>query len=581
MLYDFTPSHIQRAQVASMMPEVTEFQRRLSAVLVADVVSYTSRIEADTEATLAAWRDVRDRVIRPRVQDAGGRIVKFTGDGFLAEFPSVERAVTVAITAQRELIEAPLALRMGLCVGDVIEEEGDIFGESVNIAARLEGLAPSGGICISGSVHDAIRNRIEETFTDEGTHHVKNVSLPVHVWRWSPDDVCVFSDVAAGASSDATPPAILVEELKPAGDIDRAEEFADEVLDALVLSLSRRGGARIVTGDVPTETLRYRVGGRCRVKGDLFRVQLSLILAETGQTVWSRRFEHTGSAQTFLDELIRAANGELRVMLNAYDGSEVASTPDEMLDVKGLLSKAAFLFYRHDPKSTELSRSTMRRAVSLAPNNAMAVAMLAWSQGHMVPHLHDRVEDIDVDGIIALADRAVDLNPQLDFVFHNRAWLRIWLKGDHEGAQADVRRLLALNPDYHKGPQDQGISEIFSHHVADGVDRLKAVVALAPSEPIVPILLSLIGLGHILLGNMTDAVSYAEDAYERRPLIRLHGLVVAAAHADGSAKVGGVNVLQIIKRLSLTADDAHRLPFANPSDANAIADRLRRAGAPR
>ena len=562
------------------MSEEPKLKSRLSAVLVGDIVSYTSQIEADTDATLSAWREVRENVIRPCVKDGDGRIVKFTGDGFLAEFASVERAVSAAIRAQTSLMNGPLVFRMGLCVGDVVEEEEDIFGETVNIAARLEGLATPGGVCISEAVHDAIRNRIDAKFDNDGFHELKNVSRPVKVWRWSPDNASGGSPKTKPNYADATPPAILIQDLKAAGDIERAEEFAEDIVDTLVFSLSRRGGARVVTGDVPVEKLRYRISGRCRVKSDRVRVQLNMSLAATGETVWSRRFESSDGPDEFLEELNRVVNGELRVMLNAYDGSEVASTPDEMLDLKGLLSKAAFLFYRHDPQSTELSRKTMKRAVALAPENAMAVAMLAWSQAHMVPHLHDRVEDIDVDAIMSLADRAVDLNPQLDFVFHNRAWLRIWLKADHEGAQADIRRVLTLNPDYHKGPQDQGISEIFCGRAAEGIDRLNSVIALVPSEPIVPILKSLIVLGHLLLGNEAEAISYAEDAYERRPLIPLLGLVLAAAHANPDKKVGGTSVSEALDRLHLHSEDARRLPFADPYDAQIIVDRLRSAGAP-
>lgn len=553
---------------------------RLSAVLIGDIVSYTSQIELDADATLIAWKDVRDNVIRPCVENADGRIVKFTGDGFLAEFSSVENAVSAAIQAQYQLKNnQALVFRMGLCVGDVVEEDDDIFGESVNIAARLESLAVPGGICISDSVRDAIRNRINANFEDCGLHELKNVSRPIKIWCWSPDIESNNSRPTEAATVDAIPPAILVEDLKLSGDPEKAEEIAEEVVDALVLSLSRLGGARIVTGDVPVDKLRYRIGGRCRVKDDHVRVQLNLTLVATGQTVWSRRFANSDGSDDFLEELNRMANGELRVMLNAYDGSDVASTPDEMLDLKGLLSKAAFLFYRHDPQSTELSRQTMQRAVSLAPDNAMAVAMLAWSKGHMVPHLHDRIEDLDVDAILALADKAVDLNSQLDFVFHNRAWLRIWLKADHEGAQADVRRVMALNPDYHKGPQDQGISEILSGRAREGIDRLNGVIARVPSEPIVPILTSLIALGHMLLGNEVDAIACAEDAYERRPLIPLLGLILAAAHANGDAKVGGTTVSDILARTHLRSEDAHRLPFASVSDADMLAERLRRVEA--
>ena len=147
------------------------------------------------------------------------------------------------------------------------------------------------------------------------------------------------------------------------------------------------------------------------------------------------------------------------------------------------------------------------------------------------------------------------------------------------GAMADMRRVMAVNPDYHKGPQDEGVIEIFAGHPEAGIERLNETIAATPSEPVVPLLTALIALGHLLIGDQAAAIRFAEDAYEHRPLLRLHGLMVAAAHADPDARVGGATVTAIVARLHLQAEEVRRLPFANPADAGLIVERLRRAGA--
>ena len=143
-------------------------QQRLAAVLAADVLGYTRLMEQDTEGTVAAWQSVRDGVISPTVNDHSGRIVKLTGDGFLAEFPTVHEAVKCGIAMQEGFTDSSLEFRIGINLGDIIDDGQDIYGEGVNIAARLEGLAEPGGICISGSVHEQVRNRIEAVYEDWG-----------------------------------------------------------------------------------------------------------------------------------------------------------------------------------------------------------------------------------------------------------------------------------------------------------------------------------------------------------------------------------------------------------------------------
>jgi class 3 adenylate cyclase/pimeloyl-ACP methyl ester carboxylesterase len=178
--------------------------RRLAAILAADVAGYTRLVEQDTDGTVAAWKAARDEVIKPLVASKSGHIIKFTGDGFLVEFPSVEDAVTCAIALQGQLSSSPLKFRMGLNVGDITDDGGDVHGEGVNIAARIEALADPGGICVSGDVHNQVRNRIACNYHDMGEHQVKHVTAPVRVWR-----IDVNSD-----GSDATVTADLSSELR-------------------------------------------------------------------------------------------------------------------------------------------------------------------------------------------------------------------------------------------------------------------------------------------------------------------------------------------------------------------------------
>jgi len=159
-----------------------EVQKRLAAILAADIAGYTRLIEADSDGTVAAWHAARSDVIDPGIAEFNGRIVKHTGDGFLAEFPTAQDAVRCAVAMQEGLAPSSLEFRIGVNLGDIIDDGDDIHGEGVNVAARLEGLAEPGGICISGEAHALVRNRIDVPFRDLGEHNVKHVTHPVQVY---------------------------------------------------------------------------------------------------------------------------------------------------------------------------------------------------------------------------------------------------------------------------------------------------------------------------------------------------------------------------------------------------------------
>ena len=161
-------------------------KRRLSAILAADVAGYTRLVEQDTDRTVVAWQAARSETIDPAIAEHSGRIVKHTGDGFLAEFATIQDAVKCAVIIQNGLSASPLDFRMGINLGDVIDDGEDIHGEGVNIAARLEAIAEPGGICVSGDVYNQVRNRFDLTFDDLGEKELKHVSWPVRVYAIRP-----------------------------------------------------------------------------------------------------------------------------------------------------------------------------------------------------------------------------------------------------------------------------------------------------------------------------------------------------------------------------------------------------------
>ena len=173
--------------------------------LISDVVGYTKLMESDTEGTVSAWSDARDNVIKPLVASKDGRIVKFTGDGFLVEFGTVQAALECGIDMQNKLTENSLDFRMAINLGDIIDDGEDIHGEGINIAARLEGIAEPGGICISGDVYNQVRNRIVAEYEDLGPQEVKNVAEPVQVYAVQFKKLASVSDEGTSSSLHEKP----------------------------------------------------------------------------------------------------------------------------------------------------------------------------------------------------------------------------------------------------------------------------------------------------------------------------------------------------------------------------------------
>src|ERR1041384_4084020 len=289
-------------------------ERRLAAILAADVAGYSRLMGVDEEGTLADLKGHRRAVLDPKITEHRGRIVKTTGDGFLVEFASVVDAVRCAVDIQRQMTERNIAVpaerrvefRIGLNVGDIIIDDKDIYGDGVNIAARLEALAEPGGICVSRVVRDQVRDKLAFAFEDMGEQQVKNIARPVRAHR-------IRIDAAAARPSAAAPPLVLPDKpsiaVLPFANMSNDSEqefFADGIAEDIITALSRYPSLFVIARNscftykgravdikqVGRELgVRYVLEGSLRKSGSRVRVTAQLIEAATGNHVWAERYD--------------------------------------------------------------------------------------------------------------------------------------------------------------------------------------------------------------------------------------------------------------------------------------------------
>ncbi len=557
-------------------------ERRLTAIMAADVVGYSRMMHEDEAATVAALHQLRKDILLPELSGHDGKVIKQSGDGWLIEFPSSTSAANCAIEIQRKLAGHPeIKLRVGLHIGDIVhDDDGDIYGDGVNIACRLEGIAKPGGIAISDQIRDLIEKSKRDAFLDSGRHQLKNIPNSIHIWHW-PE--ALEAPVTAGAGRDADAvPVILIEKFAQGGDTENRSqtEFSDELRDELVYALARRSGIKVATDHGSNKRPTYILRGRCRVSGSRCRLYLSMMVAANGETFWSTKIDGdiTDDTFDFLDRAVEKTDAALRTRINAFAGSEYVSAPNDSLSVQQLLSKAAYLFYQNDKLNSELARETMDAAYKKAPTNPMVLSMYAFAKMQSVTLAIEQANEIDTAAVLSLADKSVFLGSNIDVTFALRGLIRLWLSKDHTGCIADQMRALEINPNYHSAKRWAAEAKIFGDQREDGLRELDEVLSLVPEDPSNPVRHSYLAIGHVLAGNQDAAMKHATEGYDRKPLVRLHAIAYAAAAAGNTQITSSDRFLAMIEQHGVSTADADGFPFASESDTRLFAEKLRKAG---
>jgi TolB-like protein/class 3 adenylate cyclase len=385
------------------MPE-QPIERKLAAILAADIAGYSRLVGQDEEGTLARLRALRRELIDPTIVEHRGRIFKTTGDGVLVEFASVVDAVRCAVTVQQAtaareaafIQERRIEFRIGINLGDIVVEGDDILGDGVNIAARLEAIAAPGGICLSGAAFDQIEGKITAAFTDLGSRQLKNIARPVHVFAIDLLDSPQPQEPSATVIQLASPPPRLSIVVLPFANIggDREQEyFADGITESLTTDLSRISGAFVTARNSAFAykgkaidlrqigrdlNVRYALEGSVQRGGNRFRVNVQLIDCETGAHLWAERFDQAlADLFEMQDEIVARLAGQLDARLVEAEARRAERSPDP--DSMDLYFRARALINRGSTAEyLKPAEALLERALALDPNNVDALAAKGW-----------------------------------------------------------------------------------------------------------------------------------------------------------------------------------------------------------
>jgi len=401
--------------------------RRLTAILAADVAGYSRLMGADEEGTHERVKAHLEELVNPKIAEHRGRIVKNTGDGFLAEFGSVVDAVRCAVEIQRGMIdrepdepeERRIRFRVGVNLGDVIVEEHDIFGDGVNVAARLEALAEPGGICVSRVVRDQVRDRLGYTFEDMGEQQVKNIARAIHAYR------IPIAETATAKAQLPLPdkPSLAVLPFQNMSGDPEQEYFADGVVEEITTAISRlpwlfviarnssftyKGRAVDVKQVARELGVRYVLEGSIRKAGNRVRISGQLIDTETSAHIWADHFDGMFNNIFDLQEQVASSVvGAIEPKLRFSEIARASRKPTDSLDAYDLYLRALGQHYKFTPESMREAIELLERAIVLDPSFAPAAALMALcriSQRTQGWHLLSDQERADV---VRLARRAI------------------------------------------------------------------------------------------------------------------------------------------------------------------------------
>jgi class 3 adenylate cyclase/tetratricopeptide (TPR) repeat protein len=511
--------------VAMAAPE----PRRLAVVIAADLVGFTRWMGEDEAAARAAVRELKERAFEPVVERHGGEILKRLGDGWIVAFPSATAAMRAAMAVQTGLAaHRTIRLRLGAHLGELVFDDSDFHGQSVNLAARLQTEAPPGGLLVSQDVHRQLDAALARAFVDAGSFALKNVTLPVTGYRWRP--------TPGAATGGDELPIIAVDDLAPTPDDAATRGVAEDVRAPLLERLAHRTGIRVVdarTGRADGAT--YLLRGRLRLAHGRGRLNLALLLQRDGRPVWSRTYDRPAADPlAFADDLVDRADADLRVQINAFDAERIAELADAELSVCELRARAASAYYEATLASWARALALVERALELSPRDPMALAMRVEG-AVMLAAAHFR--DLDGATLGALDDGlglAVERLPRSDYVFFVRGLLRVYARRDAAGARRDAERTLALGPAYAPAFELDGLVHLRDGAFAPAAASFERAVALSADDPLLPYRQYLQAVALYARGERARARAVIEPAIELRP--NVWGFQRLRALADGDTR---------------------------------------------
>jgi len=516
-------------------------QRRLAAILSADVVGYSRLMGSDETGTLARLKAMRRDLIDPAIAAHSGRIFKLMGDGALVEFASAVDAVACAIEIQKQLREHeadrseidPIRLRIGINVGDIIIEDDDIFGDGVNIAARIEGIAEAGGVSISEDAWRQVQGKVDANFVFTGEQNLKNIARPVRVYQL--DLAPKAAPMAAAPRQMLLPsdrPSIAVLSFTNMTGNPDQDYLGDGIAEDIITMLSRSWslfviarnssftykGSAVDVKQVGRELgVRYVLEGSVRRGGDRVRITAQLIDAETGNHLWAERYDRNlDDIFAVQDEITDAVTLSIEPAITKMERHRAVRKPPESLGAWEAFQRGLWHMGRIGVTENEAAKAFLRQAIDLDPNFAPAYATLSMVifQSFSLYQTSKLTEVIDE--VLATAQRAILLDPLHPGGHVSMGWV-LFVRGDREGALAEARQALAVSPNFSVTHHLLGAVLLFSSSPREGLQSFHEMLRLDPHYPSRHIVLVQIAIAHYFLREYDAAVAAAKEAIRSFP----------------------------------------------------------------
>ena len=580
-------------------------KRRLAAIMAADVAGYSRLMGHNEAGTLAQLKGCLTEVIDPNLARYDGRIVKVMGDGLLVEFSSAVDAVESALDLQTVMDKrnnnvpatGQMVFRVGLHLGDVIVEGDDIYGDGVNIAARLEGLSEPGSICISDDVYRQVRGKVDAKFDDLGAQRVKNIIEPVRAYRVSRESKKGLVRYAAGiASVTAEKPALAVLPfVNMSGDVEQ-EYFADGMTEDIITSLSKLSQLTVIARNssftykgraVRVQQISQELGvshvieGSVRKASNRVRITAQLIECASGGHLWADRYDRElTDIFAIQDEVTADIVGAMALTLSSDEQWRLVRNGTNNLEAYDCLLRAREQWWRLTREGTKTAETMLDRAITLDPGFSTPYAWLSYVRVQdYINEWRSNSEEL-LHQSHDLAEKAIKLN-QTDPDGHNAlACAHLWMR-EHDKALAEYKRTIALEPNNARAHVEIGWVLHYAGRSAEALEPIKRGMRLDPQYP--DAYLHILAQVYFRLGRFEEATGLLKRRIIRKPDTDISRVLLAATYGylgrAEDAKTQWVDALTANPNFSL--EQRRRvLPYKDPADFQQIVEGLHRAGIP-
>jgi TolB-like protein/class 3 adenylate cyclase/Flp pilus assembly protein TadD len=530
-------------------------ERRLAAILAVEVAGYSRLMGANEESTHERLNAHFAELVHPKVSEHRGRVVKNTGDGLLSEFPSVVDAVRCAVDVQREMIARNAAIpaghriefRMGIHVGDIIIEASDIFGDGVNIAARLEALAAPGGICLSAAAHEQVRDRLDLAFDDLGEQQVKNITRPVRTYAIA---LAISSRAALGAASPLPlpdkPSLAVLPFQNMTGDAEQ-EYFVDGMVEEITTAIARlpwlfviarnsaftyKGRAVDVKQVAQELGVRYVLEGGVRKAGTRVRITGQLIDTTTGAHIWADRFD--GALDDIFelqDQVASNVAGAIEPKLRQSEIERASRKPTANLTAYDLYLRALAQSYRYTEEGVAEAVVLARQALAIDPSYAPAAALVGRCRARQRMQGWGALSANDIGDACRLARQALEAERDDAETISQAAYTLFFLAGEAAMAAAALDRALALNPNAAHAWAYRGNIHALRNQPEAAIEAIERARRLSPFDPYTFVYAANMALAHLVARRFEQAIEWADRGLHEQPRLVSAMRVKVAANA--------------------------------------------------